>query len=225
MPLRTDISGEVPYPVLERPANKGEIIQQVPPGRIPPSSDPGAQKVAILLPLAQGQIMAQLGEADVLVNRTLAMLALSVALLTAHGAYRLADSSLRWWFIPLGGLGLSAVLLFRALLPGEHPRAATSRTSAGPSSSATGASWGWPLLTWGNNRFDTGQPLDVLYDGIRPLSELEAYRYVLGTLQDAVSFNRNALRWQAQLLARGEVALVTAILVGATTLVITNWLA
>ncbi|HUY24587.1 MAG TPA: hypothetical protein VMV09_04700 [Candidatus Saccharimonadales bacterium] len=125
----------------------------------------------------------------------------------------------------MGGLGFSAVRLFRALLPGGHPRAAPSRTFAGPSSSATGGRWGWPLLTWGNRRLDTGQPLDVLYYGIRPLSELEAYRYVLGTLQHAVSFNRIALRWQAHLLARGEVVLVTAILVGATTCAITNWLA
>jgi hypothetical protein len=86
--------------------------------------------------------MAQLGEADGLVNRTLAMLALSVALLTAVGAYRLADSSLSWWFIPVGGLVFSAILLFRPLLPGEHPRAAPSRTSAGRSSSATGGRWG-----------------------------------------------------------------------------------
>jgi len=55
--------------------------------------------------------MAQLGEADGLANRTLAMLALSVAFLTAVGAYRLADSSLSWWFNPVGGLGFSAILL------------------------------------------------------------------------------------------------------------------
>jgi uncharacterized membrane protein (DUF441 family) len=88
--------------------------------------DPSAQKVAVLLPLAQGQIAAQLGEADSLANRTLALLALSVALLTALGAYRLADLHLSLWYIPALGMGLAAGAFF----PGAAARPRS--TSPGP---------------------------------------------------------------------------------------------
>ena len=62
----------------------------------------------MLLPLAQGQIAAQLGEADSLATGALALLALSVALLTALGAYRLADRHLSLWYLPAAGMGLAA---------------------------------------------------------------------------------------------------------------------
>lgn len=188
----------------------------------PPAHDPGAQRVAVLLPLAQGQIMAQLGEADGLVNKTLGPLALSVAMLTAVGAYRLADQQLNWWYLPAAGLGLSALLFFRALLPGPNPALDPKGAVPSPPASArsrSGRAW---LGRWGNGRLDTGQPPEVLYEGVRALTEVEAYRYVLGTLQDAISFNRAAVRWQSHLLARGEVGLAVAVLGGGLTLIATN---
>ena len=187
--------------------------------------DPGAQKVAVLLPLAQGQIAAQLGEADGLANRTLALLALSVALLTALGAYRLADSHLSFWYIPTLGMGLAAGAFFRALLPGpgQEPQTALPTQPPGsPSRARSVVSWFRP---WGSNRLDTGQPPEDLYEGVRHLSELEAYRYVLGTLQDAIAFNRRALRWQSHLLARAEITLVVATVLGGAVLALTTVLA
>jgi hypothetical protein len=187
--------------------------------------DPGAQKVAVLLPLAQGQIAAQLGEAESLANRTLALLALSVALLTALGAYRLADRHLSLWYLPAAGMGLAAGAFFRALLPGPgagaRERAADTMAQL-PDLARNALIWFRP---WGSNRLDTGQPPEDLYEGVRQLSELEAYRYVLGTLQDAIAFNRRALRWQSHLLARAEIALVVATGLGGAVLAVSAVLA
>lgn len=192
----------------------GETLKDVAGGFVQRGLDPGAHRVAVLLPLAQGQIAAQLGEADGLANRTLALLARSVALLTALGAYRLADPQLSLWYLPAAGMGLAAGAFFRALLPGPGAgaldRAAGTRARL-PDGARNALSWFRP---WGSNRLDTGQPPEDLYEGVRQLSELEADRYVLGTLQDAVAFNRRALRWQSHLLARAEIALVGAAVLG-----------
>ncbi|HUY08848.1 MAG TPA: hypothetical protein VMW80_05290 [Candidatus Dormibacteraeota bacterium] len=194
-------------------------------GFVPRGLDPGAQKVAVLLPLAQGQIAAQLGEADSLATRTLALLALSVALLTALGAYRLADRHVSLWCLPAAGMGLASGAFFRALLPGPgagaRERAADTMARL-PRWARNALNWFRP---WGSNRLDTGQPPADLYEGIRSLSELKAYRYVLGTLQDAIAFNRRALRWQSHLLARAEMALVVATVLGGAVLAVSAGLA
>jgi hypothetical protein len=111
-------------------------------------------------------------------------------------------------------MGLAAGAFFRALLPGPGAgaldRAAGTRARL-PDGARNALSWFRP---WGSNRLDTGQPPEDLSEGVRQLSELEADRYVLGTLQDAVAFNRRALRWQSHLLARAEIALVGAAVLG-----------
>jgi hypothetical protein len=84
------------------------MLRKMAGGFVQPGLDPGAQKVAVLLPLAQGQSPAPLGEADGLANKTLALLALSAALLTALGAYRLATPHLSCWYLPVAGMGLAA---------------------------------------------------------------------------------------------------------------------
>ena len=151
-------------------------------GVVRPAPEAGAQKVAVLLPLAQGQSMAQLGEADGLANKTLALLALSVGLLTAVGAYWLADVHQNWWYVPVAGLGASAILFFRALLPGPSPEAESVHGSGRTGSAQRVRARDSHFRQWSHNRLDIGQPPDVLYEGIRALSELEAYRCVLGTL-------------------------------------------
>lgn len=188
-----------------------------------PGHDAGAQKVATLLPLAQGQIAAQLGEADGLVTKTLALLGLSVALLTAVCAYRLADSHLNLWYLAAAGFGLSAILFFRALLPGPSLTGASNPGQTPESGFTRVELWsaGW-FGPWRSNRLDTGQPPNALYEGIRSLSELEAYRYILGTLQDAINFNRAALRWQSHLLSRGEILLGATALLGGLALPLAN---